>query len=147
MVHVEPRCKNGSIGLHVEGPNESSSQDAVVLNTLSYAYSGHRPIVSDISLTLPKGSRCLLLGANGAGEPLWSYAILHARLICISGHEGKALRASPSHAMLQATQTQLLHHRAAAVSCSARIMQERQFDVPHSCFAWFCTHRRHCTAL
>ena len=70
MVVVEPRCENGSVGLHVEGPNQSSPQDAVVLNTLSYAYSGHHPIISDISLTLLKGSRCLLLGANGAGEPL-----------------------------------------------------------------------------
>ena len=69
MVQAEPRHGNGSIGVHVEGPNEQSPEDAVVLNTLSYAYSGHRPIVSDISLSLPKGSRCLLLGANGAGEP------------------------------------------------------------------------------
>ena len=68
MVQADVRHGNGSIGVHVEGPNELSPEDAVVLNTLSYAYSGHRPIVSDISLSLPKGSRCLLLGANGAGE-------------------------------------------------------------------------------
>ena len=68
MVQAEARHGNGSIGVHVEGPNEQSPEDAVVLNTLTYAYSGHRPIVSDISLSLPKGSRCLLLGANGAGE-------------------------------------------------------------------------------
>ena len=68
MVQAEPRHGNGSIGVHVEGPNEQSPENAVVLNTLSYAYSGHCPIFSDISLSLPKGSRCLLLGANGAGE-------------------------------------------------------------------------------
>ena len=67
MVQADPAT---SMGVHVEGPNEHSPEDAVVLNTLSYAYSGHRPIVSNISLTLPKGSRCLLLGANGAGQPL-----------------------------------------------------------------------------
>ena len=101
MVHVEPRCENGSIGLHVEGPNQSSPQDAVVLSTLSYAYSGHRPIISDISLTLPKGSRCLLLGANGAGKPLCLRALLPpAAMTCISGHGGKASRALPSHALL-----------------------------------------------
>ena len=70
MVQAEPQQENGSIGVHVEGPNAQSPEDAVVLNTLSYAYSGHRPIVSTISLSLPKGSRCLLLGANGAGETL-----------------------------------------------------------------------------
>ena len=101
MVHVEPCCENGSIGLHMEGPSESSPQDAIVLNTLSYAYSGHQPIISDISLTLPKGSRCLLLGANGAGESLCLSATPHVIITCISGHEGKALKASPSHTLLQ----------------------------------------------
>ena len=102
MVHVEPRCENGSIGLHVEGPNQSSPQDAVVLSTLSYAYSGHQPIISDISLTLPKGSRCLLLGANGAGEPLCLCAPLHpAAVICILGHRVEAFRAPLPHALLQ----------------------------------------------
>ena len=68
MVQADLRHGNGSIGVHVEGPNEQSPEDAVVLNTLSYSYSGHCPILSDISLSLPRGSRCLLLGANGAGE-------------------------------------------------------------------------------
>jgi ABC-type multidrug transport system fused ATPase/permease subunit len=62
---------SASMGVHADGPNDHSVEDAVVLNTLSYAYSGHRPIVSDLSLTLPKGSRCLLLGANGAGLTVW----------------------------------------------------------------------------
>ena len=100
MVHAEPRCENGSIGLHVEGPNQSSPQNAVVLSTLSYAYSGHQPIISDISLTLPKGSRCLLLGANGAGEPLCLCATSHpAAMSCIEVHGGEALRALPAHAL------------------------------------------------
>jgi len=51
MVQAEPHQENGSIGVHVEGPNEQSPEDAVVLNTLSYAYSGHRPIVSNIAFT------------------------------------------------------------------------------------------------
>lgn len=101
MVHVEPRCENGSIGLHVEGPSQSSPQDAVVLSTLSYAYSGHQPIISDISLTLPKGSRCLLLGANGAGEPLCLCATLYpATTTCILGHGGQGMGAPRSHALL-----------------------------------------------
>lgn len=61
-----------SLLAHVAGPNEKSAEDAVVINSLSYAYSGHKPIISDISLTLPEGSRCLLIGANGAGTYLES---------------------------------------------------------------------------
>lgn len=76
MVQADPPA---SVGVHVEGPNQHSPEDAVVLNTLSYAYSGHRPIVSDISLTLPKGSRCLLLGANGAGQPRQGLCSLRKR--------------------------------------------------------------------
>lgn len=79
MVQAESGHSNGSIGVHVTGPDEYSPQDAVVLNTLSYAYTGHRPIVSDISLSLPKGSRCLLLGANGAGAVHCPVAVSHSR--------------------------------------------------------------------
>ena len=113
MVYVETCCENGSLELHVEGPNQSSPQDAIVLNTLSYAYSGHHPVISDISLTLPKGSRCLLLGANGAGEPLCLSATQHVTITCISGHGGEALRASPSpvHTSRHG------NPRAAAASC------------------------------
>ena len=52
----------------VVGPDGDSEPDTVVLNSLSYAYAGHRPVLSDISLRLPRGSRCLLIGANGAGK-------------------------------------------------------------------------------
>ncbi len=57
-----------SVSAEVVGPNEQSECDAVVLNSLSYAYAGHRPVLSNISLKLPRGSRCLLVGANGAGK-------------------------------------------------------------------------------
>ncbi len=57
-----------SVSAEVVGPNEDSEINAVVLNSLSYAYAGYRPVLSDISLKLPRGSRCLLVGANGAGK-------------------------------------------------------------------------------
>jgi ABC-type uncharacterized transport system ATPase subunit len=34
---------------------------------LTYAYPGHFPILKDLSFDLPRGSRCLLIGGNGAG--------------------------------------------------------------------------------
>lgn len=39
----------------------------LAVNSLSYAYPGSLPVISDFTLKLPPGSRCLLLGANGAG--------------------------------------------------------------------------------
>ncbi len=42
--------------------------DAVVVRSLSFSYPESAPVVDDFSLSLPRGSRCLLCGANGAGE-------------------------------------------------------------------------------
>lgn len=41
---------------------------AVRLEALNFAYPGCAPSVRDVSLDLPRGARCLLIGANGAGE-------------------------------------------------------------------------------
>ena len=68
-VPPSPSTTDGpSVSAEVVGPNEDSEINAVVLNSLSYAYAGYRPVLSDISLQLPRGSRCLLVGANGAGK-------------------------------------------------------------------------------
>lgn len=42
--------------------------DALAVQSLKFAYPGSKPVIDDFSLHLPAGSRCLLLGANGAGE-------------------------------------------------------------------------------
>lgn len=42
--------------------------------TFNYKQLNHSksvPILEDISLTLERGSRCLLVGANGAGQSSW----------------------------------------------------------------------------
>lgn len=54
-----------------EDLNSSSSESdklPLAVNSLSYAYPGSLPVISDFTLNLPRGSRCLLLGANGAGN-------------------------------------------------------------------------------
>ena len=43
------------------------NEDALTSVSLSFAYPGHAPLVRDLSLQLPRGSRCLLCGANGGG--------------------------------------------------------------------------------
>jgi CCR4-NOT complex subunit CAF16 len=43
-------------------------EDAVVIRSLNFTINFSAPLISDFSLTLPRGSRCLLCGANGAGK-------------------------------------------------------------------------------
>lgn len=47
---------------------QDTSYDAVRVQNLTYAYPGHLPVIENLSLILPAGSRCLLIGANGAGK-------------------------------------------------------------------------------
>lgn len=43
--------------------------DSVVVRSLSFSFPfSSGPVIHDLSLALPRGSRCLLTGANGAGE-------------------------------------------------------------------------------
>jgi CCR4-NOT complex subunit CAF16 len=46
----------------------STEQQAVVLQDLQFSYPGCNAFLKGIDLQLPKGSRTLLIGANGAGE-------------------------------------------------------------------------------
>ena len=48
--------------------SSASAECPLAINSLSYAYPGSLPVISDFTLNLPPGSRCLLLGANGAGR-------------------------------------------------------------------------------
>ena len=47
---------------------EAPSCSGVAVKDLQFAYPGCAPSVDGFSLDLPRGSRCLLIGANGAGE-------------------------------------------------------------------------------
>jgi CCR4-NOT complex subunit CAF16 len=41
---------------------------AVDVRGLTFAYEGGPPVLRELSLTLPRGVRCLLVGANGSGK-------------------------------------------------------------------------------
>lgn len=43
-------------------------ENVVEVSDLEFAYGGQAPFISKFSLKLKRGSRCLLVGANGAGE-------------------------------------------------------------------------------
>ncbi len=50
---------------------EGQDENAVVVRCLDFTFPlSSSPTIQGLSLTLPRGSRCLLTGANGAGEPL-----------------------------------------------------------------------------
>lgn len=42
--------------------------DAIVVRALEFGFPPGAPVLRGVSLTLPRGSRCLLTGANGAGK-------------------------------------------------------------------------------
>ncbi len=44
------------------------SHDAVVVDGLTFAYGNGPPVLHDVRMALPKGARCLLIGANGSGK-------------------------------------------------------------------------------
>ena len=101
MVAQPTTADSPTLAVQVEGPNEESLEGAVVLRSLSYAYAGHRPILSDISLSLPRGSRCLLVGANGAGAHQRCLSrtrllgVCPAKAACV-GHTSCLLAAQPT---------------------------------------------------
>lgn len=45
-----------------------TADTAVEVTAMQFAYPGEAPLVTNFSLKLPRGSRCLLVGANGAGR-------------------------------------------------------------------------------
>ena len=57
-----------------------AGDDSLLIRSLSFSFPGHAPMLSDISLRLPRGARCLLCGANGGGAfPRRAFAWLRAR--------------------------------------------------------------------
>ena len=61
------------------------TEDSVVVRSLNFSFPFSRPVIHDLSLELPRGSRCLLTGANGAGVWRGRPPALPARACCASG--------------------------------------------------------------
>lgn len=77
------------------------NEPAVVLNNVQFVYPGCGPFLKDVSLELPRGSRTLLIGANGAGpcrqrhrQQLIAYAVAVLTsawpIICRQDHSAAA---------------------------------------------------------
>lgn len=65
MVQGAQLCAVADVQAAVAG---KAPEDAVVVRSLTFSFPGSAPIISDLSLVLPRGSRALLCGANGAGK-------------------------------------------------------------------------------
>lgn len=53
----------------VASVEQGEQEDAVVVRSLGFAFPfSQASVIRDLDLQLPRGSRCLLTGANGAGE-------------------------------------------------------------------------------
>ena len=61
-----PHPPAGAVVVSPAAPAEAGH--AVELRALRYAYPGEPPVLAGCSLGLPPGSRCLLVGENGAGK-------------------------------------------------------------------------------
>ena len=46
----------------------TASPSGIALHNIQFAYPGCQPFIQGCDLDLPRGSRCLLVGANGMGK-------------------------------------------------------------------------------
>lgn len=65
MLAVPALVPSQSFNMTVE---TAPAAPGIQLNHLSFAYPSCPPSIVDASLELPRGSRCLLIGANGTGK-------------------------------------------------------------------------------
>ncbi|WP_205693591.1 ABC transporter ATP-binding protein, partial [Cellulomonas sp. IC4_254] len=85
--HVAPRAAEGEDGARPE---------AVALDHVSFAYPGGRPVLDDVSFTVPRGGRVALIGPSGSGKSTVA-ALVQAHLrpgsgaVRVGGHDATAV--------------------------------------------------------
>jgi ABC-type multidrug transport system fused ATPase/permease subunit len=74
------------------GPAADPAPEAVALAHVSFAYPGGRPVLDDVSFTVPRGGRVALIGPSGSGKSTVA-ALLQAHLrpgsgqVRVGGHD------------------------------------------------------------
>lgn len=72
-------------------PSTQPSGASVRFQTVAKSYAGHAPVVRDVSLDIPAGEFCVLLGASGAGKSTLLRMVNglvtpSAGSVCVDGH-------------------------------------------------------------
>jgi ABC-type multidrug transport system fused ATPase/permease subunit len=84
--HVNPRDEAGTAAEPADRP------EAVALDHVSFAYPGGRPVLDDVSFTVPVGGRVALIGPSGSGKSTVA-ALVQAHLrpgtgrVRVGGHD------------------------------------------------------------
>ncbi|KNC76093.1 hypothetical protein SARC_11396 [Sphaeroforma arctica JP610] len=69
-----------------------SGASVIEVTGLNYAYKGGMPVLFDVNMKMPKGARCLLVGANGTGKStllriLAGKKLVHSTKCEVLGHD------------------------------------------------------------
>jgi len=68
--------KEEEIGLHIKNPFEGTSTNALVVKEVSFSYDGHKKVLEDINLDIPKGSKIAIIGASGSGKTTLAHLLV-----------------------------------------------------------------------
>lgn len=63
-------------GLHVKNPFEPNGTNAIELRGVNFSYDGTKPILQDIDLRIPKGSKIAIIGASGSGKTTLAHLLV-----------------------------------------------------------------------
>lgn len=87
--HVDHRATAADVG---PGDGTADRPEAVALEHVSFAYPGGRPVLDDVSFTVPRGGRVALIGPSGSGKSTVA-ALVQAHLrpgsgqVRVGGHD------------------------------------------------------------
>ncbi len=70
------QLKQEDIGLHVKNPFEKTLTNALDVKEVSFSYDGHKKVLEDINLHIPKGSKIAIIGASGSGKTTLAHLLV-----------------------------------------------------------------------
>jgi len=70
------QLKQEDVGLHVKNPFEKTLTNALDVKEVSFSYDGHKKVLEDINLHIPKGSKIAIIGASGSGKTTLAHLLV-----------------------------------------------------------------------
>ena len=146
----EGRMAERAANRTVEPTADPTSPPAVVLEHVSFSFDDHE-VLRDVSLTVPKGSMTMILGASGAGKSVLLKLILglyrpDSGAIVVNGHR---IDTMAERDLLTCARTSACCFRSAlfdsltvAITCGYRLYEETDMPMDQIAHA----HPRRCSA-